>query len=62
MALTDEEFPVWCQRNKIEPETITYIHRIRSSDAWDHGQMDQAKAQSEQELQTSWEVVGGERK
>jgi len=32
MALTDEEFRAWCQRNKIEPETITYIQRIRSSE------------------------------
>jgi hypothetical protein len=32
MALTDEEFRAWCQRNKIEPGTITYIQRIRSSE------------------------------
>ena len=32
MALTDEEFRAWCQRNKIEPETITSIQRIRSSE------------------------------
>ena len=32
MALTDEEFRAWCQRNKIEPETITYLQRIRSSE------------------------------
>ena len=30
--LTDEEFRAWCQLNKIEPETITYIQRIRSSE------------------------------
>src|SRR5258706_14213994 len=27
--LTDEEFHAWCQRNKIEPETATYIQRLR---------------------------------
>ena len=32
MALTDEEFCAWCQRSKIEPETITCIQRIRSSE------------------------------
>jgi len=32
MALTDEKFRAWCQRNKIEPETITHIQRIRSSE------------------------------
>lgn len=32
MALTDEEFRAWCQCNKIEPETITYMQRIRSSE------------------------------
>jgi putative transposase len=29
--LTDEEFAVWCQRNKIGPETEATIARIRSS-------------------------------
>lgn len=27
--LTDEEFHTWCQRNNIEPETATYIQRLR---------------------------------
>lgn len=30
--LTDEEFRVWCQRNKISSETEAYIQRIRSSE------------------------------
>ncbi len=29
--LTDEEFHAWCQRNKIEPETATYIQRLRTA-------------------------------
>jgi len=29
--LTDEEFRTWCQRNRIAPETETYLQRIRSS-------------------------------
>src|SRR5947209_8745819 len=31
MKLTDEEFVVWCQHNKIGPETEAAIQRIRSS-------------------------------
>ena len=30
--LTHEEFRVWYQRNKIEPETAAYLQRIRSSE------------------------------
>src|SRR5437660_7975877 len=30
--LTDEEFRVWCQHNKIEPQTEAYIQRIRESE------------------------------
>src|SRR5712691_2936115 len=30
--LTDEELRAWCQRNKIEPETATYIQRIRTTE------------------------------
>jgi len=30
--LTDEEFRAWCQRNKIEPETASYIQRIRTAE------------------------------
>lgn len=30
--LTDEEFRAWCLRNKIEPETASYIQRIGSSE------------------------------
>ncbi len=30
--LTDEEFRAWCQRNKIEPETVASLQRIRSSE------------------------------
>jgi putative transposase len=30
--LTDEEFRAWCQRNKVEPETASYIQRIRTSE------------------------------
>jgi putative transposase len=29
--LTDEEFHAWCHRNKIEPETATYIQRLRTA-------------------------------
>ena len=29
--LTDEEFRAWCQRNNIEPETESYIQRLRKS-------------------------------
>ena len=29
--LTDEEFHAWCQRNQIEPETATYIQRLRTA-------------------------------
>jgi len=29
--LTDDTFHVWCLRNQIAPETVTYIQRIRSS-------------------------------
>ncbi|BCL78834.1 hypothetical protein ccbrp13_12990 [Ktedonobacteria bacterium brp13] len=29
--LTDEEFHAWCHRNQIEPETATYIQRLRTA-------------------------------
>jgi putative transposase len=29
--LTDEEFHAWCHHNQIEPETATYIQRLRTA-------------------------------